>query len=483
MSDKAMTEKEANALFDQGREVVVAYLVEITNRLKAIEARLNLNSQNSSKPPSTDQKKKNKERSLRKKTERKPGGQPGREGKTLQPVENPDEVIEHRPEVCLNCQAKLEGVEANSYTLRQVFEMPEPKIIVTEHRALCVTCPCCAKEAKAAFPESLVQSVQYGPRILSFATYLSADHLIPYARVAKIIQEVTGAPFCEGTLSTALQKAFVGLEDFETALVLALEKVSILHVDETGGWINKVRYWFHTRCSKTLTYLFCHKNRGEDATDDLTRYKGRLVSDFFASYVDLECLHQFCMAHICRELVGVFERAGQVRGASHQDWALDLKEHLEHCNTACHAARARGARQLWNKNRLAREYDEFVSAGIRANPLGAPVRDAKTGKMKPARLSVARALLKRLHNYRDDCLAFLSDLSVPFTNNEAERAVRMLKVKGKISGCFRRLEGATRFCRIRSYLQTCGKQGLNRLECLRSVFLGNPVMPNFQMDG
>jgi transposase len=471
-----MTEKEANALYDQGREVVVAYLVEITNRLKAIEVRLNLNSQNSSKPPSTDQKKKNKERSLRKKTERKPGGQPGREGKTLEPVENPDEVIEHRPEICQHCQAKLEGVEANGYTLRQIFEMPEPKIIVTEHRALCVTCPCCAKQAKAAFPEFVEQPVQYGSRILSFATYLSADHLIPYARVAKIVQEVTGALFCEGTLSTALQKAFVRLGDFETSLVLALAKVGILHVDETGGWINKVRYWFHTRCTKTLTYLFCNKNRGKEATDDLVPYKGRLVSDFFASYVDLPCLHQFCMAHICRELVGVFER-------TNQKWALDLKEHLEYCNSACHAARERGATKLWNARNLALEYDEFVSAGIRANPLAPAVRDAKTKKMKAASLSVARALLERLRTYRMDCLAFLFDLSVPFTNNEAERAIRMLKVKGKISGCFRRLEGATRFCRIRSYLQTCGKQGLNRLECLRSVFLGNPVMPNFQMDG
>ena len=147
-----MTEKEANALYDQGREVVVAYLVEITNRLKAIEAkfgnleaRLNLNSQNSSKPPSTDQKKTNKNRSLRKNSGRKPGGQPGHKGKTLEKVDNPDEVIPHRPEVCLHCQTKLEGAEINGYSARQVFEIPEPKIIVTEHRAFSVTCPCCAK--------------------------------------------------------------------------------------------------------------------------------------------------------------------------------------------------------------------------------------------------------------------------------------------------------------------------------------------------
>jgi hypothetical protein len=125
-----MTNQEARALYQQGEEVTVAYLVEITNRLKAIEARLNLNSQNSSKPPSTDQKKINKNRSLRKKSGRKPGGQPGHQGKTLEKVDNPDEVILHRPEVCLHCQTKLQGVEANGYFARQVFEIPEPKIIV-----------------------------------------------------------------------------------------------------------------------------------------------------------------------------------------------------------------------------------------------------------------------------------------------------------------------------------------------------------------
>uniref|UniRef100_UPI0037507AC6 IS66 family transposase n=1 Tax=Armatimonas sp. TaxID=1872638 RepID=UPI0037507AC6 len=357
-----MTEKEGNALYDQGREVVVAYLVEVTNRLKAIEARLNLNSQNSSKPPSTDQKKTNKNRSLRKNSGRKPGGQPGHKGKTLEKVDNPDEVIPHRPEICLHCQTKLEGVEANGYFARQVFEIPEPKIIVTEHRAFCVICPCCAKEAKADFPQGVGQAVQYGPRILGFATYLSADHLVPYARVAKILEDFTGVTFSQGTLNTALETAFVGLENFEQRVILALGRVGILHVDETGGWINKVRYWFHVRCTKTLTYLFCHQNRGKEATDDLLTYTGRLVSDFFASYKDLDCLHQFCMAHICRELVGVFEKTGQA-------WAKDLKEHLEWCNKACHAARERGSAKVWNARILAFEYDEFVKAGIRANPL------------------------------------------------------------------------------------------------------------------
>ncbi len=478
-----MTEKEANALYDQGREVVVAYLVEITNRLKAIEAkfgnleaRINLNSQNSSKPPSTDQNKTNKNRSLRKNSGRKPGAQPGHKGKTLEKVDNPDEVVTHRPEVCLHCQANLKGIEANGYFARQVFEIPEPKIIVTEHRAFCVTCPCCAKEAKADFPKGVEQAVQYGPRILGFATYLSADHLVPYARVIKIIHEFTGGTLSEGTLDTALQTAFVRLKDFELDLILALRRVGILHVDETGGWVNKVRYWFHVRCTKTLTYLFCHKNRGKEATNDLLTYTGRLVSDFFASYKDLECLHQFCMAHICRELVGVFEKTGQT-------WALALKEHLEWCNKACHAARERGSAKVWNARVLAYEFDEFVKAGIRANPLAPAVWKVKKGEFVAAALSPARALLERLRDYRDDCLAFLFDLSVPFTNNEAERGVRMLKVKGKISGCFRTLEGATRFCRLRSYLQTCGKQGLNRLDALISVFRGDPILPAFQTDG
>lgn len=470
-----MTEQEASALYDQGKETVVAWILAMDQRLRALEetiqileARLAQNSKNSSKPPSSDPPdKKLKPMSLRSKTDKKPGGQTGHKGTTLRQVNQPDHTQDHRPQTCPNCQADLQEQPSIGYTPRQVFEMPDPKIVVVEHRSHQVICPCCNKRAQAAFPEGVNQPAAYGPRLLGFASYLHAQHLIPFARCAQIVTEVTGAVFSPGSLHTALKLTYERLEDFEEQVKEALSQAPILHVDETSGRVAGKRYWFHVRCTDRLTYLFCHARRGKEALTDLTGYEGRLVSDFFSNYVTLTCLHQFCMAHVCRELVGVFEQTGQ-------PWAMSLKEHLEACNAACHRARSRGNPKLWNARALAAEFDELVSEGRRANPAATPVAGKRTRRSK------ARALVDRLGEYRHDCLGFLFNLRVPFTNNQAERDLRMLKVKGKISGGFRRLEGALWFCRTRSYLQTCAKQGLSLLNCLRSVFAGETILPAFQ---
>ena len=470
-----MTEQEGAALYDKGKEAVVAWMMAMDQRVHALEetikvlqARLAQNSRNSSKPPSTDppQDKPN-PKSLRKKSGKKPGGQSGHPGATLKQVDNPDHVQEHRPDACPHCQATLQDAEALDYTARQVFEMPEPKIQVTEHRALKVACPCCGAKVQAQFPQGVTQPVQYGPRILGFGTYLHADHLIPLVRSALIVQRLTGAPFCSGTLNSAMKLAYQRLSGFEEQVKQALSQASNLHADETSSRVAGGRHWFHVRCTSHLTYLFCHKQRGDEAIKDLLPYQGRLITDFLSNYVTLDCEHLFCMAHICRELVAVFEQTSKA-------WATELKEHLENCNAACHRARERGSPKLWNARALALEFDRLVELGSLSHP--PPIRIP--GKRKPPR-SKARALVDRLRDYRDECLAFLFDLSVPFTNNQAERDIRMLKVKGKISGCFRQVEGAVRFCRVRSYLQTCGKQAMDRLDCLRSIFAGEPIMPSF----
>jgi transposase len=463
-----MTKQEANDIYDQGREVIVGHLVEITNRLKALENQLKQNSQNSSKPPSSDPlAKKLKPMSLRKKTGKKPGGQFGHEGATLKQVEKPDQILSYLPEVCRHCQASLAGVESDDllletldYTRRQVFEMPEPKVIVTEHRACKVICPCCGKQNQASFPDLVKQPVQYGANLLGFACYLHSQHLLPYARTAQIVNDITGAPFSAGTLHTALKTAFERLLPFEEQIKIALQVAGQVHADETGGRVDKSLHWFHVRATKRLTYLFCHVNRGKKAIEDLLSYRGLLISDFFSNYVSLTCAHQFCMAHICRELLGAYE-------LTKNECFLSLKEHLEKCHAACERARARGAKTLWNARKLADDFEDLINKALKQTPL---VPDVK-------KRSKARCLLDRLDEYYDACVGFLFDLTIPFTNNEAERDLRMLKVKGKISGSFRTFSGAEHFSRVRSYLQTCGKQGLNRLDCLRSIFANDLIMP------
>ena len=275
------------------------------------------------------------------------------------------------------------------------------------------------------------------------------------------MQDLAGVSFCAGSLSRALSLASEHLEDFQNRLKAAVASAPVLHAelrspdtanvtDETGSRVQGKLRWFHVRCTPTLSCLFRHKRRGGEPVADLLSYAGRWVSDFHSNYVTLACKHQFCGAHLLRELTF----ASCVLG---EPWASSLS----------------GVIKVWNARALARRFDAVVQEGLSAHPLPPP-----PGKKRVARGKV-RCLLNRLANYRDEYLAFLFDLALPFTNNEAERDVRMLKVKGKVSGCFRTEAGADVFCRLRSHVQTCRKQGRDLLACLQSVFGGQPELPCF----
>ena len=490
-----MTEETLRALYRQGEEPVVAAFLELAARLSVLEQttrsleqtvqslkeQLAKDSTNSSKPPSSDGLRKETlqplPQSLRKKTGRKPGAQPGHIGKTLQLVDTPDAVILCRPAHCCVCQSDLPATGDVRFTRRQVVEMPKPRAVVTEYRAVIVRCDCCGAASAGDFPESVTQPVQYGANLLGTAAYLHSVHLLPYARCAQIMQDFTGVSFSPGSLSRALSLASSRLDDFQDRLKTAVASAPVLHADETGSRVAGKLGWFHVRCTPTLSYLFRHKRRGGEAVADLLSYNGRLVSDFYSNYVTLACAHtnaprfvehQFCGAHLLRELTFVSSVLGE-------QWAASLSSVIEDMVAACHRARERGTAKVWNAPVLARRFDEIVQKGLQAHPLP-PV---PPGKTRVARGKV-RCLLDRLVSYRDEYLAFLFDLRLPFTNNEAERDVRMLKVKGKVSGCFRTEAGADVFCRLRSYVQTCRKHGRDLLACLRSVFAGQIEMPCFE---
>lgn len=443
-----MTEQQARDLYKKGEEAVVSVLLQLTN----------INSANSSKPPSSDGLKKTPltTMSQRKKTGRKPGGQKGHKGSTLQQSTTPDKTHQYRPENCAHCQASLQASNIVATSKRQVFEIPLPKIDVIEHQAHTLCCSCCGKETKAEFPEGVEQPVQYGPNLLSYGVWLHVKHQIPFLRCAQILQVSNAISLSAGSLHSALMRAFDALESFEEQAKERLAQVPLKHVDETGGRVQGKLHWFHVRCTKNLSWLFVHAKRGKEAVADLLDYKGVLVSDFWSSYVKLPCGHLFCGAHLLREL----DFLGSVLKL---DWAAKMKQLLEDGVAACHRARERGSPTLWNRHDFVDRFDALVSKGQSLAPIGK-----------------ARALLKRLTRYGDQYLTFLFGLSLPFTNNEAERDLRMLKVKLKISGCFRTFSGAVTFCRLRSYVLTCGKQGLDELSCLRSVFTGPVVMPSFQ---
>jgi transposase len=468
-----MTEEQARSVVALGEDAVVALLLDFSRRIQELEAKLAKNSGNSSKPPSSDGLSKPAlkpmPQSLRKSSGKKQGGQKGHVGKTLLPTPTPNHVIDHLPDHCAHCQAQLPTTEPqNDYLRRQIFEIPPPQVIVTEHRAHRIVCPCCQQETQAAFPDGVDAPVQYGSHLLGLATYLHSVHLLPYSRCAQIVQDVTGAPFSAGSLHRALRVASDRLESFEQQVKQAVSSAPLLHVDETGSRVTGRLHWFHVRCTDSLTYLFHHQKRGKEAVSDLLSYSGRLVSDFFSNYVSLDCAHQFCGAHLLRELTFAEE-------VLKQPWAGELKSVLETMVAACHRARERGAKTLWNAADLRRQFDRCLGKGLSQNPPPVPT----PGRKRVARGKV-RCLLDRLRDYRDEYLPFLFDLSLPFTNNQAERDIRMLKVKGKVSNCFRTEEGADTFCRLRSYVQTCQKQHMPLLDCLRSVFVGEPLTPSLR---
>jgi len=287
-SRDVLTEEQARALCRLGEDTVVALLVDMSRRIQALEEQLAKNSGNSSKPPSSDGLKKPSlqpmnTQSLRKKSGKKPGGQKGHLGTTLEAVQTPDRIVVHRPAVCTHCQSSLDMPDRAlvvCVTARQVFEMPEPKILVTEHQVVTSRCSCCGKETQASAPAGVDKPVQYGPNLLGFATYLHVMHLLPFARCAQILQEITGAPFSAGSLHQALRTAHHRLADFDQALQAALSTVSVKYVDETGGRVAGKLHWFHVRCTPHLCRLFRHEKRGgvSAATADLQDYAGTLDS-------------------------------------------------------------------------------------------------------------------------------------------------------------------------------------------------------------
>jgi transposase len=463
-SSLPLTREMFDVIYAQGQDALFSFVSDLHARVVALEEQAAKNSSNSSKPPSSDGLSKKPlepmTASLRKKTGKKVGGQPGHAGTTLTQVDQPDEVVVHRLDICPTCQADLATALPVSQSRRQVFEMPDPRVVVTEHQAVTLTCPACGKGCAASFPFGVEQPVQYGPNLLGFATYLHGVHLVPFARCAQIVQDITSAPFSPGSLARALQAAYTKLQPFEEAVQTVLAKVPVKHVDETGSRVSGKLNWFHVRCTKTLSWLFCHEKRGGTvAAGDLQEYTGTLVSDFWSTYVRLGCQHVFCGAHLLRELTFLHE-------VNKQMWAGELIMLFEDAVSACHRARDRGAKALWCASRLAREFDGIIKRGLQTSPHP----DKKIA-------SRVRCLLERLTRHRDDYLRFTKNLMLPFTNNEAERDLRMLKVKGKISGGFRTKEGADNFCRLRSYATTCRKQEMPLLDCIRSLFQNQIIMP------
>jgi len=499
-----MTRREAEAIYDAGREAVVRVLLAMDARIDALEhqvrslsTRLDAseqrvrqlqeqiakNSRNSGKPPSSDGYKKPAPKSLRKKGERKSGGQPGHTGHTLKMVDEPDHTEVHPVKHCECCGCSLADQPADGLEKRQVHDLPPLRLIVTEHQAERKVCACGHRNT-AAFPEGVNAPVQYGPAIQAAAVYLKNYQHLPYARTRELLGDFFGCPLSEGTLDNIIARSHDLAAGPVDQIKAAIERAPVVHFDETGSRVEGKLWWTHSASTDLATYYDVHRKRGGEAFDSigiLSGFTGRAIHDFWKSYFGYDCLHGLCNAHHLRELIFVHEQHQQDWADHMGDCLIDIKDAVNEAKvnadlSACDAQA--GHLDPEQLQCFERRYQRILDAGYADNPL--PPRSSTAKKKRGRRKKTkARNLLERLDQHRSEVLAFMYDFSVPFDNNLAERDLRMIKLQQKISGSFRTEDGAKTFCRLRSYISTARKNAVGAMDALTRLFQGNPFLPEF----
>jgi len=451
-------------------------IAALQGRIVALEAqvqhlllRLAKDSQNSSKPPSSDGLSR-RPRSQRERSERKPGGQADHPGHTLVQVAAPDVAVRHRPARCHACQCPLDEVAGQVVERRQVQDLPPLRLVVTEHQVEAVRCPQCQQITRGAFPPEVSAPSQYGPLMRALAVYLNQYHLLPEARTSELLADLLGCALSDGSVASWVQEAAENLAPTMAQIADLVAASPVQHADETGVRIEGKLHWLHVNSTRFLTHLAWHQKRGKPALEAIgiwPRFRGWAIHDRWASYEQYPCLHSLCKAHLLRDLTFLAEEAGQA-------WAAELKTLLTDLHGAVGEWQQRGVRRVPSPERedwLA-QYFHLLAQGYAAQAPPPPAHAAK--RRGRQRQSPAKNLLDALLHRAEQVLAFVEDGTVPFTNNQAERDLRMVKVQQKISGTFRSAAGATAFCRIRSYLSTMRKQDRPLLSALRAVFLARP---------
>lgn len=480
-------EKEIRKAFAEGEEAVVALFGGVTAQveelavqlekqaemLKDLQARLSKNSRNSGKPPSGDgYGKKNRTESLRKSGQKPNGGQPGHKGHTLKRSENPDHTETHKPDECKNCRTSLKDVAAVGEEERQVYDIPAIRIEVTAHRAEIKICPSCGTENRGEFPENVGRGVCYGTGVKTWSAYFGNQHHIPLERTAEVIEDLTGHCVSEASLLKASEELSECIRPFAEAVREQLMNSEVLNADETGVRVKGRLHWLHVASTGGFTYYSIDEKRGKEATDAagiLENFRGTAVHDHWKPYFGYgNCGHALCNAHHLRELRFMEKQYGQIWAENMAELLLDIKEAVEK------AKPDRDGFGLKQIRAFERRYDEILRRGFAENPF-TPPKEKKRGRAKK---TPPLNLLTRLRDYKAETLAFMYDFRVPFDNNAAERDVRMMKVKQKVSGCFRTVEGAERFACIRGYISTARKNSKNIFEAIRDAFLGNPFIPD-----
>ena len=441
-------------------EVLKKENFQLHKQIKKLEEKLSKyenpkNSRNSSVPPSQDPNRTT--RSLRKKSNKKAGGQKGHKGSKLLKVANPNKIVLHDITQCECCKSQLP--KEGEIKSRQLFDIPKIKIEVTEHQIITKVCRNCGKKNKSNFPKGLVQEAQYGNNVKEFSVSLQNYHMLPFKRCSELIEDLTGHKISEGSLANFQFKSYNNLESYETEIKKILLKSNVLHADETGVRLNGKLHWMHVLSNEFLSYFGHHQKRGKQAIDDfniIPLYNGNLVHDRFASYFSYKCQHSLCNAHILRELQYLWETK-----------ELKCARNLSRLLVGIHHKIKQG--KIYSTEQYERTVNKFEKL------IAPTIQNYNKVYTKTKEEKLAFALEKHKHLF----LKFIKEKDVPFDNNQAERDLRMIKVKLKISGCFREPNYADYFARIRGYITTLKKNKQNVLVNIQKSFDGNPFLPDF----
>lgn len=461
-------------LFTAHLHAQAARIIQLEARVKELEDQVAKNSRNSSKPPSSDGYKKP-PRSQRPRSERKAGGQEGHKGHTLKFSDTPDETAVHTPEQCECCGRSLSDIAAEAVEKRQVFDIPPIELHVTEHQAETKTCPDCSSVNKAAFPEGVNAAVQYGNRLKALATYLLYYQLIPYKRCQEFFGDLFKHPVGVASILKSGETCSEQLAPTQELIRELLLQSPVINNDESGYRIKGVRGWLHVASTPFLTFYYAHPKRGKaamDAMNILPHYKGVSVHDYWKSYYKYDCGHALCNAHHLRDLIFVHEQQDQQWAQSMIKLLLAIKKKVDETKPHADTLPPEQIREF------EQQYQQILNDGFEEchskSPPPLQTSPPKRGRKKQSK---AKNLLDRFKERPKEVLAFMYDFNVPFDNNLAERDLRMMKVQQKISGCFRTDKGAYMFCRIRSYISTARKQGINVIQAIKMAFDGKPYTP------
>ena len=435
-----------------------AFIVALLERIEELERRLELNSSNRGKPPASDGfKRPSRVTNQRQQTGRKSGGQKGHEGTTLGQVAIPDKVIEHFPPSCTRCGGALSREKATGHQKRQVFDLPQPVVEVTEHRAHSCWCLACGTETQAAFPAEVKAAAQYGATVEALVVYLQAWQLIPEDRLAELMSDVFGVEVATATIAAMGHRKAQELTGLAEQIEQQVKKATVKHLDETGYGIAGALQWLHVASTWLLTCYRTADKRGARWAG----VRGIIVHDFWRPYLTmLGVTHALCNAHHLRELKALMD-------IEKEPWARAMHRFLRQ---ACHAVNLARAQQqslrpgflVW----LSARYDRILAQGFAFHESQPPLGAGLSTRRGRIRRRTGHNLFLRLRDHKEDTLHFLSDPTVPFTNNQAERDLRMMKVRQKISGGFRSATGAQTFATLRTVLSTARKQDWNILATL-----------------